>query len=727
MFFAATRIVRGILPAGCVLFALLPWTLHAQERSSQAAPTADDRNDGAIRFRLPTVTVTAQKESEDLQELPASVTAVTGDTIQNAGVRSVSDASQYAPNTFFNEFTARKLSNPRFRGLGSSPNNPGVTTYIDGVPQLNANSSSIELIDVDQIEFVRGPQSALFGRNTLGGLVNVTSARPSLTTWSGRVSGPYGNFSAGALQGHASGPLVADKLALGVGIGYSGREGFTTNTVTRNDLDSRSAFFSKVQLLWTPAPGWSVRGILSTERARDGDYGLHDLAALRTTPRRASRDFEGFTRRDLVAPTLHVNRSGKTVDFSSVTGLVWWRTDDLTDLDYSPLPLIRRNNDEDDHQFTQELRVASSRNAALALAEEVTLQWQAGLFVFTQDYTQDAVNGFAPFVLSPFLNFPIDQHSPQSELDDRGVGTYGRATLTFNRVLDATIGLRGDYESKTAALNTFFSPAIAPAAAVNAQRRFTDVSPQFTVAYRVRSDHMVYGTAARGFKAGGFNAASPPGSEAYGEEHSWNYEVGVKASWLDHRLFANGAVFVINWRDLQVNIPNPFVPAQFYIGNAGRATSKGFELELGARPLERIDLFGGIGYTNARFGDGSVSGGVNVSGNRVSNMPQYTANAGIAYSRAVHRAATLRVRAEIVGYGDLQYDDANTAGQGAYSLTNFRAGVHGTRVFAEGWVRNAFDTAYIPIAFAFPGLAPSGFLGESGTPRTYGIRAGVTF
>lgn len=94
-------------------------------------------------------------------------------------LQPVSDAADYAPNTFFHEFTARKLSNPRFRGVGSSPNNPGVTTYIDGVPQLNANSSSIELMDVDQIEFVRGPQSALFGRNVLGGLVNVTSARRS--------------------------------------------------------------------------------------------------------------------------------------------------------------------------------------------------------------------------------------------------------------------------------------------------------------------------------------------------------------------------------------------------------------------------------------------------------------------------------------------------------------------------------------------------------------------
>ena len=93
------------------------------------------------------------------------------------------------------------MSNARFRGISSSPNNPGITTYIDGVPQFNANSSSIELLDVDQIEFVRGPQSALFGRNTLGGLVNITSTRPSLTKWTGTASVPFGNHGSWAVRG----------------------------------------------------------------------------------------------------------------------------------------------------------------------------------------------------------------------------------------------------------------------------------------------------------------------------------------------------------------------------------------------------------------------------------------------------------------------------------------------------------------------------------------------
>ena len=150
---------------------------------------------------MPTVTVTAQKEAEDKQKIPVSVTAVSAD-IENADIHVVSEAAIFAPNTFFTEWSARKLSNARFRGISSSPNNPGITTYIDGVPQLSANSSSVELLDVGQIEFVRGPQSALFGRNTLGGLVNISSARPSVSKWTGTFRRPSattarGRFGAG--------------------------------------------------------------------------------------------------------------------------------------------------------------------------------------------------------------------------------------------------------------------------------------------------------------------------------------------------------------------------------------------------------------------------------------------------------------------------------------------------------------------------------------------------
>lgn len=675
---------------------------------------------------LPTVIVTAQKEAEDVKTVPASVTAVTSDTIANAGLRVITDAALFAPNTVFTEFTARKVSNARFRGIGSSPGNPAITTYIDGVPQLNSASSNVELLDVDQIEFVRGPQSPLFGRNTLGGIVNVTSTRPSTTRWTGMVVAPFGDFASKEVRGNVSGPL-GDKAAISLAAGRQQREGYTVNRVTGHDLDSRDGRFAKAQLLLTPNANWQARVIYAHERNRDGDYALGDLGAIRATPFVVARNFEGFTNRDINATTLNLRGNGERVSIMSTTGFVKWTTEDETDLDYTPLALATRNNREEDFQFTQEVRLSSPENAPLQLSDAVTLKWQGGVEYFKQNYDQLAVNSLGAFVLSPQLPFPVAQTSPEAAVDSRGIGVFGHGTVSFDSRVDLTMGLRFDREQSDAALNIFFSPAIAPANPVAAEDTFSDVSPQFAFAFRPNADSSLYASASRGFKAGGFNPAALPGSEAYGEEHAWHIEGGVKSTLAGGRVSANAAVFSIEWDDLQLNVPNPFVPGQFYISNVGGARSRGVEVDLTARPHASLDLFASFGYTHARFAEGTMSGGVSVADKRLPYTPDYTAVFGAQLSRAITPAVTIYGRGEAVRYGAFEYDEANTARQEAYGLANFRAGARGKWLFGEAWIRNAFDTMYVPIAIPYPGFAPSGFIGENGRPRTFGVSAGITF
>jgi iron complex outermembrane receptor protein len=679
-------------------------------------------------FQLPTVTVTAQKEPADSQTLPVSVTAVSGETLTNASVSTIRDVAIFSPNTQFSDFSARKLSNPRFRGIGSSPANPSITTYLDGVPQLNSNTSSVDLIDVEQLEFVRGPQSSLFGRNTLAGVINVTSARPSLTGWTGGISAPLANFGSRDVRGTFSGPLVSGQLGVSGAIRYGQREGYTRNRITGNDVDSREAVTGKGQLLWTPSSLWETRFIVSGERARDGDYALSDLGGLRANQFEIARDFEGRTDRDILATTVLARRAGSQLNLTSTTGIVRWRTEDVTDLDYTPAPLVRRENAEESAQFTQEVRVASAANAPITLADSVALKWQAGVFAFVHSYEQDALNAYSPFVLSPQLPLAVTHHSPQATLDDSGVGVFGQATVTLAERVDVTGGARLDHESKSASLRTFYSPTIAPERLVTPEEGFSNVSPQMSVAVRLNPDRLVYAAIARGFKAGGFNASSPVGRETYGEEQTWNLEGGVKTTWMGGRVTANVAAFRIDWDDLQSNLPDPVVPAQFFIANVGGAESQGVEMELRARVQPGVDVFSAFGYTRARFSEGSVSSGVNVEGNRVPNTPDYTAMFGTQLSRPLGSAFTLFGGADVTFVGAFTYDDLNLAEQGAYSLASLRAGVRSRRLVAEAWMRNAFDTHYVPVAFAFdPRLAPSGFLGESGAPRTFGITAGVTF
>jgi iron complex outermembrane receptor protein len=196
--------------------------------------------------------------------------------------------------------------------------------------------------------------------------------------------------------------------------------------------------------------------------------------------------------------------------------------------------------------------------------------------------------------------------------------------------------------------------------------------------------------------------------------------------WDKGRFSANAAYFHIDWDDLQLNVPNPAVPAQFYISNVGKAVSQGVEVELGARIAPRVDVFGAVGYTHARFSEGSSSGTNDIGGNKLPNTPDYTTSAGLQYSHPFG-ATTLHLRGDAVFYGSFEYTDANTLGQDAYSLVNFRIAAEHRLLTGEIVLRNAFDTRYIPLAFPYPGFAPSGFMGEPGAPRTVVATVGVRF
>ena len=257
---------------------------------------------------------------------------------------------------------------------------------------------------------------------------------------------------------------------------------------------------------------------------------------------------------------------------------------------------------------------------------------------------------------------------------------------------------------------------------VNEEQSFSNVSPQAAVSFHVNANAIAYASVTGGFKAGGFNPASPAGQEIYNEEKTWNVEGGVKTAWASRRVTANVAVFTIDWTDLQLNLPNPSVPGQFYISNVGGARSTGVEVEVHGRAREGVDLFATFGYTRARFGAGTISSGVSVADNKIPNSPDYTASFGAQLSRALTSAITLYGGGEAVFYGGFKYDDLNLAGQDAYWLANLRGGARGGRLFAEAWIRNAFDTHYVPVAFAYGQLAPRDSSGSRGGRGPLGLR-----
>jgi len=530
--------------------------------------------------------------------------------------------------------------------------------------------------------------------------------------WGGRLS--------------ASGPLQ-DNLSLGLTFGQDQRAGFTVNDVTGRDMDYRKAMYGKAQVLWTPGSEWEARFIVTGERDRDGDYALNDLTATRQNPFHVQRDFEGFTHRDILSSTVQTRREGDRFNFETITGAVRWKTRDMIELDYSTRPLFTRDNRETDLQLTQEVRLASGASRH-RLTNNVSLGWQTGVFLYTQNYEQDNVTVYPPFLLSPSVLVEAREHFPQSELRDKGIGVYGQTTATIGESLNLTFGLRMDHENKRAEVTTSYEPAFAPARTTTGQQNFTYKSPQFSATYNLQDGKMIYGSYGRGFKAGGFNGAAPTGRESYGQEEAWHLESGVKTVMADGKFSANGSVFYIEWSAMQLNVPNPNSWALFYISNVGNARSEGVEFDLNARPHKKVDIFGAVGLTRARFVDGTATGGnTTLAGKILPNTPGLTMSGGSQLSQDLFAGLNLYGRAEMWLNGGFEYDEANTQRQIAYSLLNYHVGLKHQSVFGEVWVKNAFDRRYIPIAFAYPRLVPSGFVGEMGPPRRVGLRVGFTF
>jgi iron complex outermembrane receptor protein len=663
------------------------------------------------------VLVTARKWFEPLQRVPGAVTVQDGEALQQAGVQNLRDAASSVPNLTLGDFSVRRLTFPYLRGIGSGRNSPAVTTCIDGVPQLSYATANQEFLSVDRVEFLRGAQGALYGQNALGGTINIVPLLPTRDA-AGSLTLAGGDYNARESRFSVNGPVGPETASASLAGGYASRDGYTQNRRTGDSPDGREALFGFAQLYWPGQQQWSFRLSLGGERDRDGDYVLKDLGSVRSRPDQVCHDYDGRSDRDLVQPVLTAERKGDWADFTSISAFQGWWSHDLTDLDMLPISLMRRDNEEMQQAWIEEMRLSSPSDTPVRLGDRLALRWLTGLFAFTSDYSQRAFNDYRPLGALLFsLPMPYRQHD-DADLSNRGASLFGQSTFTLDERLELGVGLRADLEQRSADTRSYTRPTIQPPAQTDGEQTFRHLSPQFTLAYHFTDHMLAYVEAAKGFKSGGFNAQSPAGQESYDEESSWTFETGLKTAWMEDRLVANLAVFRTLWDDIQLDVPSG-LPNLYYIDNAGRATSRGAELELQARLLKGLTLFGSIGLLDTEFAQGSSSGGTDIGDNDLPFAPHATWHAGAEYTRTLHGRMRGFVRGEVVGTGGYAYDPIAGASQGSYTLANIRTGVDSGDWRFEFWVRNLCDRDYVPLAFPYP-LSLSGYVGEPGTPRTLG-------
>ena len=314
--------------------------------------------------------------------------------------------------------------------------------------------------------------------------------------------------------------------------------------------------------------------IFSAERDRDGDYALMDLTAARERPfvraarlrglypsrrPRHHRDAARRRRAGLVHQQHGIRQLGdRGRHRPRLHARCRWR---------------RGTTPRTTCSSRRRFALASPPNAPVQLSDTMTMKWQSGVTLFTQGYEQLAVNSLAPFLLSPQLGIPVQQYSPDSSLDDLGMGIFGQAVFTLHdRSWISRSAAASTTKPRRHVLDSLSRAGHRPADHGRLATRATRTSRRrWRWAIACSPTSWLYASVSEGFKAGGWNPASPTGSEAYGEEHAWHFESGVKGGFAGGRVAASAAVFYIDWADLQLNVPNPFVPGQFYIANVGEA------------------------------------------------------------------------------------------------------------------------------------------------------------
>ncbi len=707
---------------------LLLLALLVSAQDPTPPPEGDEREIGQT-------IVTARKRDEPIDRVPGSVSSVSADEIAKAGLRTIADAARHVPNLNMTEFTSRRLSFPFVRGVGSGQGEAGVVTYVDGVPQLTTGSTNLPLVGVERVEFLRGPQGTLYGRNALGGVIHVHSAAPSRVPELGLGIG-LGSYNLRELRASYSGPVDLGGSSEGgplfdLSLLQSSRSGYTKNLVTGNDVDERDAFFGRAQVLLRPSESAEVRIALYGERSRDGGFALSSLdpgplgPGLRQNPHRLNQDFEGLAERDVLAPSVTWTVFGDTVDFTSITAYQTWDVRETSDFDFSPMDLIVRTTEEDQQYVSQELRLASHEAAPVELSDDVSLSWLAGVQAFSADSGRSGANDFRVPLIHP-LGIGIDTNT--GEFEDLGLGVFGETALSFGDDVDVTAGVRYDHESKEARLdNVFYAGGVGtPLSSSSLDEDYGELLPSASAAWRPDEDTTLYASAAKGYKAGGFNlTAAPAGKIEFGPEENWSYEIGLKKSFLEGRLGARLAAFYIDWRDMQLSVP-PTATTGPYVDNAGDSTSHGVELEAHARVCAGTSLFGSFGHTETEF-DGYTDPFFNeVSGKSLPFAPETTWSAGVQTEGELGPETRWHARAEYVNVGDFYYDPNNTQKE-SYELVHLHAGIERGGWSLSVWARNLFDEEYFPVALQIDPTDPTFFVAESGEPMVAGVSLGASF
>ncbi len=661
--------------------------------------------EGAKSFSLEEIVVTARKFEEGLQDSPISISAYTSQAIEKLGVTNIQQVAEYAPNVVF-DFTApvsgaSSAAAVFIRGIGQNDfaltTEAGVGTYVDGVYMSRSIGGVLDVLDVERIEILRGPQGTLFGRNTIGGAISITSQKPS-DEFGGSFEMSAGQRGRVHVRGVVDVPLddtlsvrlaasskdrdgyvqtvnPGDPSAKGIDLGNENRQAFralATWQASENLTASLTADYSRIRennaasilrgvtgddgnplegpivFIYNTfgAPGLNYPGFPNAEYT-DANFVTGDLkTSYATGPNGTSIDAWGL------GLTLDWDVS-QNLTFKSISA--YRATDGFfnRDADGSPTDVTHTSNSDYEHkQFSQEFQAIGSFG-------EGRLRYVAGLYFFAEEGSDPTTvplsEAFGTVVIS------------DADIDNKSYAAYLQATYDLTDALAVTAGIRYTKDKKDFFTNQYievgsagpnnpflmFAPAglqiplVPPNSSVEAD--FTDVSPRVSVDYRVTEDLMLYASYSQGFKSGGFNlryVAPRNGVLPFDPEQVDSFEAGFKFEGLDRRLRLNGAAFYTDYTDIQVTVFEGLgAPVTL---NSGDAEIWGGELELTALLTPDLQITGAVGYTHAEYTELRVNPANILTpfsaitlDNKLPNVPKWQTSLAVDYTVPMDNGAAI--------------------------------------------------------------------------------------
>ncbi|MGY0610789.1 TonB-dependent receptor [Luteimonas sp. A501] len=710
--------------------------MAAMIAASFVAPAVAQEQDEASKDKDPValdaIVVTSQRKAEPITQVPMSISAFSASEIDAAAITDTQNLSMKVPGLVY--LASDGFAQPYIRGVGMAFAANGletpVATYIDDVYIQQQTGSVTQLVDLERVEVLKGPQGTLYGRNATGGAIVVKTADPT-DVLEGRVKVGYGSHDTVKVEGVLNVPLsptVSARIAAQID---ERNDGYITNHHTGSDLGQHSRKTVRAKLAWRPSEATEVIASFESFRGEDTinahKHGAPTLCtacsvydiALPTGFFDVSVNNETPATSDADLGILRVFHDFGNYEFYSVTSYREYVYQGSFDQDFTPANLLNYNTRNASETFEQELRLQSNRTGPLNFA--------VGAF-----YERDSTDAPATLTGDSFGGLSPGSEHTYSELEAMAV--FGELYYQFNDKWKLTAGGRFNSDKRSLeVVNNADGATVFGTSGFRVAETFSEFTPRVVLAYN-NGNVNLYANYGKGFKSGGFNSTVFTPTDPLESEILNGFEVGGKFTLADRRVQLNTSIFHYQYDNIQVTFYDPLTSATF-LRNAADSTIYGADLDLMWAATERLTVGAGLAYLDATFDsftNGSIYVPVNgifvveqadLSGNTLPSAPEFSGYLSLNYARELGNGMELRLGA--VANHSSEYDFLPAAGgplaldrQEALTRVNATAsyGPADGRWAVTLWAENLTDERY------FNNRLATGF-GDQLTmaaPRMYG-------